>query len=108
MRLTEISNLYIYITTMTLCMELCYSFWIERAQVDSIKFPKKQTCDVINSNRDNGACMCQNGVGYIASNKEKRIKCVDASSFKVVHNNEVSSKNTYLSYHCVFHIKILE
>ena len=76
MKFTGMSNLFVYITAMFLCMELCYCIWIERALLDRIEFLNGLNCDgVENSEVHDGKCRCGTGEPILASHNHTKITC---------------------------------
>lgn len=78
MKFTGISDSFIYITAMFLCMELCYCIWIDRALQDKFDVFKGPECTI----PQDGRCTCLTVDGTLASHIDNsEIKCLESGDF---------------------------
>lgn len=88
MKLTGISNSFIYITVIFLSLESCCCILLDRGQQDKIDFLNGQNCasvkssNVINRHVHGGRCECRKGEGTLGSpNDGNEIKCFEMGGF---------------------------
>ena len=91
MKFTGIKYLFISVTAISSCMELCNCFVLDRAPQDVIEFWNGQNCVKGSVNLDVRRCKCDDKKRTIAKGENSPIECVDDS-------NVNAGKNTNRSY----------